>query len=177
MLHEMGLTVRGIDRSELFIQTAKRRMPYLDLKVGSFDQIQEPDNSFSHVLICLNGIDYAFPAAQRLEALRECARVLKPGGTFIYTSHNVKSMHWFSPCYRGRMRWKLRNSPKAFKEWAYIREDDVYSFYASAEFVVRQTETVGLRLMEMKWFRKVGVDRIDRYFSPFIYYVFEKPLA
>jgi ubiquinone/menaquinone biosynthesis C-methylase UbiE len=177
MLHEMGMTVRGVDRSKVFIEIARRRLPYLDLRLGSYDRIEEADSSFTHVLISFNGIDYAFPASQRETALRECARVLKPGGTLIYSSHNLKSMHWFSPYYKRRLRWKLRNSMKAFKEWSYILEDGAHAFYASQEFVVRQTEDVGLKLLEMRWFPKYGIGDLDRYLSPYIHYVFTKPVA
>ncbi len=175
LLYEMGLKVRGVDRSDVFIEIAKRRLPYLDLQVGSYDQINEPDSSFCHVLISHNGIDYAFPAEQRLTALLECARVLRPGGTFIYSSHNLKSLHWFSPYYRDRLRWKLCNCSKAFKEWDYVLEDGVNTLYASSDFVIRQTEAVGLKLLEAKCFSKFKVDRIDKYFSPYISYVFMKP--
>jgi ubiquinone/menaquinone biosynthesis C-methylase UbiE len=108
LLHEMGLSVRGIDRSEVLIDLARKRLPYLDLRVGSYDCIEEADSSFSHVLISSNGIDLAVPESQRVMALGECARVLRPGGTLIYSSHNVKSLHWFSPYYRHRLGWKLR---------------------------------------------------------------------
>ncbi len=175
MLHEMGLTVRGVDRSEVLIEIAKRRLPYLDLNVGSYDHIEEPDSSFSHVLISFNGIDYAFPTEQRITALRECIRVLKPGGTFIYSSHNLKSLHFFSPYYQDRLRWKLRNSFRAFKEWDYILEDGVYAFYATPKYVARQTEALGVRLHETKGFTECGVEHIDRYFSPYFSYVFTKP--
>jgi ubiquinone/menaquinone biosynthesis C-methylase UbiE len=177
LLHEMGYEVRGVDRSDVFIEIAKRRLPYLDLHVGSYDHIEEADSSFSHVLISFNGIDYAYPQAQRTAALRECARVLKPGGTFIYSSHNLKSLHWFSPCYRSRLRWKLRNCIKAFRECDYVVEDGLHAFYASSDFVVRQTEDVGLKLVEMKGFSRIGFRRLDLYFSPYIHYVFAKPLV
>jgi ubiquinone/menaquinone biosynthesis C-methylase UbiE len=176
LLHETGLVVRGVDRSAVLIEVARRRLPYLDLCLGSYDHIEEPDASFTHVLISHNGIDYAFPVEQRVQALRECARVLKPGGTFIYSSHNLKSLHWFSPYYRGRLWWKMRNTFNAFKDWAYVLEDGVYSFYASPDFVVRQTEQVGLKLLEIKGFSKLGNGPVDRYFSPYLHYVFTKPL-
>jgi ubiquinone/menaquinone biosynthesis C-methylase UbiE len=177
MLYEMGLSVRGVDQSALFIETAKRRMPYLDLRVGSYEQIDEPDASFPHVLISANGLDLAFPIDQRVTALRECARVLQPGGTLIYSSHNLKSLHWFSPYYRGRLRWKFRNCLKAYKQWDYLLESGQHMFYATPEFVLQQTAGVGLKFVEMNWYRKTGFDRFDRLFSPYIHYVFEKPRA
>ncbi len=177
MLYEMGIKVRGVDRAEVLIQLAKRRLPYLDLHVGSYDHIEEPDASFDHVMISHNGIDYAFPVAQRLEALKECARVLKPGCTVIYSSHNTKSLHWFSPYYKDRLKWKIRNCMKAHKTSTYILEDGVHAFYASPEFVVRQTEEVGLKLIEIKGFSKIANERLDQYFSPYNHYVFTKPAA
>lgn len=176
-LHEMGLSVRGVDQSEVFIHTAKRRLPYLDLRVGSYDRIEEPDSSFCHVLISFNGIDYAYPETQRMTALAECARVLKPGGTFIYSSHNLKSLHVFSPYYfRGRLLWKTRFGITAFKRSAYVLERGLHTLYASADFVARQTESLGLKLVETVGFRKFWIERVDKYFSPYIHYVFVKPV-
>jgi ubiquinone/menaquinone biosynthesis C-methylase UbiE len=176
LLREMGLAVRGIDASEVFINIARRRLPYLDLRVGSYEHIEEPDASFTHVMISLNGIDYAYPESQREAALRECARVLKPGGTFIYSSHNLKSLHFFSPRYRNQILWKFRNSLTAFKDRAYVLETGLHTLYTSREFVIRQTNQVGLELLEIVWLRMIGNARIDRYFSPYYYYVFTKPV-
>ena len=173
-LNEMGMPVRGIDASRVFIETAKKRFPQLDLRVGNYACIEEPDSSFSHVLISFNGLDYAYPESQREAALRECARVLKSGGTLIYSSHNIKSLHLFSPCYRNRRRWKLRNSLAAFKEWAYLFEKGLYTFFASSEFVIFQTERAGFTFLELVGFGMSADQRIEKYSSPFIHYVFKK---
>jgi ubiquinone/menaquinone biosynthesis C-methylase UbiE len=176
LLHERGLAVRGVDRSDVLIGLASKRFPYLDLRVGGYERIDEPDCSFLHVLISFNGLDYAFPAAQREAAISECFRVLKPGGTFIFSSHNLKSLHWFSPYYRRRLRWKLRNCGKAFRNWEYVFEDidQLHTFYASPEYIVRQTENVGFKFLEMRYPRRLPNDSLDRYFTPYIHYAFRK---
>lgn len=175
LMHELGMRVRGIDRSEVFIETARRRFPYLDLRIGSFDRLEEPDASYDHVLIALNSIDCAYPEAQRRQALRECARVLKPGGTLLYSSHNLKSLHWFSPYYGRRLRWKFRNFIHAFKKKHYILEDAQCLFYSVPSYVVKQTEAQGLKLVEIRGFNRFRSTRIDHYFSPYLHYVFIKP--
>ena len=176
LLHEMGIAVRGVDYSTLFIEIAKRRFPYLDLRIGSYEKIEENDSSFDHVLISICGIDCAFPEEQRMTAIRECARVLKPGGTLICSSHNIKSLHFLSPYYNNRARifWKLRNTINAFKEKCYIKEGSEYLFYAAPDYTLRQIRSSGLELLEIRGFGNRS-ERINRYFSPYLHFVFTKP--
>lgn len=175
LLHEMGMRVRGLDRSEVCIEVAKRRFPYLDLHVGNYEAVDEADASFAHVLIALNSIDYAFPESQRARVFAECVRVLKPGGSLICSSHNLKSLHWFSPYYGHRLRWKLRNCLRAYGTSCYIREGEEHVFYGAPTRTVEQAESAGLRLREMRGFGRFRSRRIDHYFSPYLHYVFAKP--
>ena len=175
LLHEMGVSVKGIDASEVFIKLARRRFPYLDLQVGTFGSLQEPDSAYAHVLIAFNGLDLAFPESQRVTALHECARVLQPGGTLIYSSHNTKSLHLFSPRYRYQVLWKLRNCLKAFKAHTYVFEDGLYGLYCSPEFVIQQTESAGFKFLEMVAFRLSKNWWFNTYFSSYIHYAFRKP--
>lgn len=69
------------------------------------------DASFSFVLFSFNSIDY-IDHAGRLQALKEIHRVLKPGGTFAFSTHNLS---WDK---LGKLPWQLgrRWSPGLFKD-------------------------------------------------------------
>ncbi len=175
LLHEMGLRVRGVDISEIFIATAQKRFPYLDLRVGSFERLIESDVSFDHMLLAMNAIDYAFPGNMREVSLREFARVLKPGGTLIYSSHNIRSLHPLSPYYLRQLRWRLRNAIHAFRTAHYLHEEQEWVHYATPAHVVEQTEAAGLQFVEMRGFNRFRSRRLDLYFSPYVHYVFRKP--
>ena len=148
----------------------------MELRTGSFDQIEEPDSCFCHVLVSFNSIDYAFPESQRIAALRECIRVLKPGGTLIFSSHNAGSLHWVSPHYLRKPLWKFRNAFGGSRRARYVYEDGLHTYFASPESVIRQTEALGVKLLEMNAssFHRIGRESLDRYFAPYIHYAFRK---
>ncbi|MDR3742174.1 MAG: class I SAM-dependent methyltransferase [Terracidiphilus sp.] len=176
-LYEMGLKVRGLDYSDIFVEIANRRLPYLDIRPGSFTAITEPDASFNHVVISMCGIDCAYPETERINAFRECARVLKPGGTLYFSSHNLRSLHPFSPYYnyRSRIVWKLRNMLRGFNAKCYIHEGEEFLFYSKPGYTQRQVELTGLTLVESLGFGKFNSAHLDQYFSPYVHYVFRKP--
>jgi ubiquinone/menaquinone biosynthesis C-methylase UbiE len=174
-LHEMGFSVRGIDVSEPMIRFARRRFPYLDLIVGSYLDIPEPDESFDHVLISFNGLDYAHPESNRLAAIRECHRVLRRGGTLVFSSHNLKSIH-VSPWYLepSLLLWRVRHTLDAFWERAYLREGVQTTYYAAPRYVIHQVENEGFRLLDMIGVRGIRNHVLNRYLSPSLHYVFQK---
>ncbi len=176
ILHEMGLCVKGVDASENLIQTARRRFPYLDLGVGRLEHIEEPDSAYSHVLISGNGLDLVLPEPQRDMALRECFRVLRAGGTFIFSSHNLKALLLWSPRYwREAPLWKLRNTLKALRASACVSEGCLCGIFSSPEFVVQQTQQIGFEFLEMIGPKMSSNIRSNKFFSTSIYYTFRKP--
>lgn len=176
ILHEMGLCVKGIDASENLIKTAQKRFPYLDLMVGRFERLGEPDCAYAHILISGNSLDLAYPEALRELALRECFRVLRPGGTFIFSSHNLKALLPWSPRYwRRAPLWKLRNALKAFQAAARISEGELHGIFCSPEFVVKQCERVGFKFLETVGPKMTSSIRMNALFSASIYYAFKKP--
>jgi len=178
-LWEMGLAVKGIDLSEFRLATAQRRFPYLHFELGDYCELREPDESFDHVLISFNGLDYTHPEVNRERAIRNCVRVLRRGGTFIFSSHNLKSLY-FSPWYFRdwkELKFKLRHTLTAVREKAYLynRGNRLLVFHASPDYVIRQTKPAGFDFVEMLGFRNSGNRLFNTYCSLWNHYVFRKP--
>lgn len=83
-----GFDVIGIDVSEEMVDETNRRYPALDVRVGDVRDLDFDDDRFAHVLFSYCGIDMIQPEAGRFEALEEIGRVLEPGGTFAFSTHN-----------------------------------------------------------------------------------------
>jgi SAM-dependent methyltransferase len=72
---ERGAVPTGIDVSPGLLEVARRRLPDADLREGDMEHLPVPDASFDAVL----GINAFQFAGDPVRALREAARVLRPG--------------------------------------------------------------------------------------------------
>ncbi|MFQ5720817.1 MAG: class I SAM-dependent methyltransferase, partial [Acidobacteriota bacterium] len=173
-LHAAGFTVTGIDLSSPLIEAARQRFPDLDLRVGDFSDLDLPDASYDAVLISFNGLDYAFPASQRARALRECARVLVPGGRLIFSSHNIKALH-ASPYFirhRQRLVWMLRSATTAFRRAAYVEDlNGQWTYFASPARTRAELDDAGFDLIDTVGFRRSRNRLFNLYCSPWVHYV------
>ncbi len=175
-LHERDVRVVGLDISDVLVATAQRRFPYLDVRVGSYVTTGLAADSFDHVLISHNGIDYAHPVAERVRALRETWRVLHPGGTLIFSSHNIRSL-LASPYHLievRRLAWWLRNWHNGFRSHAYIHDLEQHTFYGEPRYTIRQARDAGFELIEIVGFRLSRGLFPNTLMSPYIHYVFRK---
>ncbi|MBL9177482.1 MAG: class I SAM-dependent methyltransferase [Verrucomicrobiaceae bacterium] len=78
----------GVDYSPDMIATASARFPDATLHVrDARDLSAYADGEFDTVVFSFNGLD-CLSFEGRLAAMKEIGRVLKPGGAFIFSSHN-----------------------------------------------------------------------------------------
>ncbi|MBI3547910.1 MAG: class I SAM-dependent methyltransferase [Elusimicrobia bacterium] len=114
----------GIDHSEGMVRECARRFPglsFLTMDASSLAAFE--DASFDVCVFSFNGIDYLHPDEKRESFLRECARVLAPDGTFIFSVHNSGAL----------LEWpKLSGAPLVKKAWRIL-----LSGYLSARRLVR----------------------------------------
>ena len=83
-----GHDVIGLDFASKMIEVARSRNPAIPYVVADATAINFKSRLFDVVVFSFNGIDCIPSRAKRLQALREIKRVLKPGGYFIFSSHN-----------------------------------------------------------------------------------------
>lgn len=87
-LAERGFDVTGVDISEPMIRAATDLYPDPDFHVGDAVNLRFEDEAFEYAFFSACGLDYVYPETDRLAALEEAHRILKPGGVFAFSTHN-----------------------------------------------------------------------------------------
>jgi ubiquinone/menaquinone biosynthesis C-methylase UbiE len=101
----------GVDYSEGMIAKCRRKFPEVTfLRIDASDMSVFPDKSFDAAVFSFNGIDCLPDDQTRAKCLLECARVLRPDGILILSSHNARYL-FFSPILNGvgplKKVWRL----------------------------------------------------------------------
>jgi SAM-dependent methyltransferase len=105
----------AVDYSEEMIRACRMKYPHLRFEVAdAADLSLFPDEFFEAVVFSFNGIDNLVPDEKRWQCIRECFRVLKPGGTFIFSCHNPRSLvvGWEWDWHRLRIKAKEKSGWK-----------------------------------------------------------------
>jgi len=89
LLVNLGMDVHGVEISEsicsLTIERMKRFNITIDARVGKNNSIPYPDQYFDQVLAC-HSCYYVEPGTSFVDNIREIARVIRPGGGFVFSA-------------------------------------------------------------------------------------------
>ena len=90
VLKHCAAEYRGIDYSEGMVALCRELHPSANVSCGDARQLAAvPSGHFDFLLCSFNGLDY-MDHADRLRALGEFRRVLKPAGLLVFSSHNAR---------------------------------------------------------------------------------------
>lgn len=165
--------VIGIDIADKLIEEGKKRHPELDLRLMNAINLSFLNKSFDNILFPFNGIDYIYPKKDRLLALTEIYRVLKPGAIFAFNCHNSH----FIPNNFGRIRNYLKNliTGRVFRDYKinYQKKGNLIVHHQSISKQIKELEQIGFKIKDMI----TKHDKHKRYFQfiePGPYYICTK---
>jgi ubiquinone/menaquinone biosynthesis C-methylase UbiE len=127
LLSDLGMEVHGIEISEEICQRARERLMALgysiEARVGRNHQIPYADAFFDHVLAC-HACYYVDPGTTFSDNVKEIARVLKPGGRFVFSAPTGTSyiLSGALPLSDGHMR--IANDPYGVRNGYVFRKFD-----------------------------------------------------
>ena len=104
-LADLGADAAGVDQVPEFIEQARRRFPGIRFDEGSLEALPAKDASVGGVLAWYSLIHYG-PDALHIP-LRECARVLKPGGTLLAGFFDGPTVEPFDHAVVTAFRWPV----------------------------------------------------------------------
>lgn len=92
LLERKGARVVGLDFSKAGVNLHKKKIPNADVRIADLTKpLPFPDAHFDKV--CSNNVIYTLPPSKRSDVMKECYRVLKPGGVIVISNIHKK----FSP--------------------------------------------------------------------------------
>lgn len=94
-MYKLGYhNITGLDLSHAMINTAininTSKDYYIDFIVGDATALMYSDNTFDSIIFAYNGIMQIPLMENRMKAFKEIYRVLKKGGYFIFTTHDME---------------------------------------------------------------------------------------
>ena len=186
----------GVDYSEGMVEASRKRFPASEFQwADATDLSAFEDNSFDVAVFSFNGIDVIQSIAGRAKCFSEVMRILRPGGRFIFSSHNARGVgswplltgaHQFWILLRclnaargtlKRFAWLVRSA--AFWTGSGYVLDSAHGgtllLYTSPKYVRSEAERAGFEVLEI--IAETYPDNPPNWFAHWFYYVVKKPEA
>lgn len=156
-LHEIGYEhVLGVDFARAMVKRARQLATLLEypvsFQVGDARSLSFDDALFDGVVFGFNGLMQIPGASDRLRALREIRRILRPGGLFLFTTHDREHYGWQSFWKEEAGRWEAGEQDGRLQEfgdrWV---EADIGAHYIHVPTrgeVEEALQTTGWKLIE-----------------------------
>jgi SAM-dependent methyltransferase len=159
-MRQRGYRAFGIDFDQTSVTRSARERGYFPGAVADVTRLPYGDRIFDAVFVC--SVAEHVPSGAEV-AIRECGRVLRPGGTVVLTLPYVNLVRkLYAPFYALRCRLRARRGPLHFDQFVYTRAE-----------VMRLLRDSGFEILECKrshyttvLFRIPGVKALHRRVFP-----------
>ncbi|CAI8273644.1 MAG: Demethylrebeccamycin-D-glucose O-methyltransferase [Opitutia bacterium UBA7350] len=121
-MHELGYrNLLGMDFARNMVRRARHMAEVLEysipFRVGDATDLEFEDAVFDGAIFGFNGLMQIPKATQRLQALREIFRVLRPGAWFVFTTHDRERSPDVAFWKAEQQRWINDAPPKGLHEF------------------------------------------------------------
>jgi SAM-dependent methyltransferase len=138
LLHDLGFEICGVEISQEICRLTQSRMERLGIsvrvEVGTNSNIPFDDEEFDFILAC-HACYYVGPGESFADNLREIARVLRPGGRFIFSLAKTDSYVLKDAVPLGDGHYQITQDPYG------LRNGSVFRAFASRQEIVDEMET------------------------------------
>ncbi len=181
----------AIDYSEALVDATRRRFGVDSIYCCDAREMHLFSNeSFDFVLFSFNGIDYV-PHDGRLQALSEIRRVLRPGGLFLFSSHNrnwtagprkagldraSRAKRSIKRMLTAHRRWWLQQGETDTEQYAIVNDGglrySLLTYYIYPRCQIEQLKQCGFRVEGL--YDSRGELTTDQDASPWLHYLGRK---
>jgi SAM-dependent methyltransferase len=188
-LYELGYNfVEGVDVSGTMINTARkiseRKGLNINFYVGDALDLNFLKNIYDGALFSYNGIMHIPGYNNRIKALSEIKRILRPGATFIFTTHDDRynNKNWLEFWEVEKEKWSYGNQDYRLNEYGdRIIEDkggEVFIHIPTNEEVINSINEIGFDLIDTYMRDDICIEKnnVKQFSLDCRFWVVKKPL-